>query len=365
MSQNPPRCPRKRLRPEAEAMKEGRAHGALGTRLSEEMATITMARVGAECLDNAVANQPFISRGRSLAELRRVTVGESDRAVVVAAGPSLHRNDPVRQLAGADFRGAVVATDSAIRYCLRNGTVPDLVVTLDPHAKRIVRWFGDPHLTQADLEADDYFARQDMDRAFADEMRANEEILELLERHGKGMRIALCTSSSQAVVQRAIDLGMDIYWWNPMLDDPALPDGQTHKLQTMNGLPAVNAGGNVGAACWMMAGEVLDKRHVALVGVDFSYYADTPYRSTQYYTEAVDLVGEENLDSFFIRVFNPHLGKWFYTDPAYHWYRKVFLEMAADASCSTYNCTEGGILFGDNVNFVPLSEFLSAATAGT
>ena len=50
--------------------------------------------------------------------------------------------------------------------------------------------------------------------------------------------------------------------------------------------------------------------------MDFSYYEDTPYKNTQYYYEAVDLVGENNLDAFFIRVYNPHLKQWFYTDPA-------------------------------------------------
>jgi hypothetical protein len=248
-----------------------------------------------------------------------------------------------------------------MRYLLRAGIVPDLVVTLDPHPKRIVRWFGDPDLKPENLGVDDYFARQDMDRAFADELRANEEILALLDRHGKGMRIALSTSASPAVVSRALACGMRIYWWNPMYDDPDMPGSVTRGLQAMNRLPCVNAGGNVGAACWMMAHAVLAKKHVGLAGMDFAYYCDTPYRNTQYYREAVALVGEEGLDSIYIRVFNPHLQQWFYTDPAYMWYRNVFLEMALEADCVTYNCTEGGILFGDNVRFVRLRDFLSGA----
>ena len=92
--------------------------------------------------------------------------------------------------------------------------------------------------------------------------------------------------------------------------------------------------------------------------MDFSYYDGTPYRNTQYYAEAVELVGEENLDSIFIAVHNPHLDARFYTDPAYYWYRQAFLEMAAEAACRTFNCTEGGILFGEGVEFVRLAEFL-------
>lgn len=334
--------------------------GELGLELVRNMDRLTLARIGAEGVENARRNLPHLGAGRSLAALRAETVGRGDRAIVVAAGPSLHRTAVADQLAAHRFDGAVIATDSAMRYCLRAGIVPDLVVTLDPHAKRIVRWFGDPELTQADLAADDYFSRQDMDRAFADEMRANEEILGLLERYGKRIRLALSTSASAAVVGRARACGMQIYWWNPMYDDPAQAGSVTRALQDLNRLPCVNAGGNVGAACWMMAHAVLGKKHVALTGVDFSYYADTPYRNTQYYREAVALVGEERLDSIYIRIFNPHLGAWFYTDPAYMWYRNVFLEMVPDADCVTYNCSEGGILFGDGVHFVPLREFLGS-----
>ena len=92
--------------------------------------------------------------------------------------------------------------------------------------------------------------------------------------------------------------------------------------------------------------------------MDFSYYWDTPYKNTQYYWDAVNLVGEANLDSIFIDIENPYLNKLFYTDPAYYWFKKAFLELAADADCITYNCTEGGILFGENINFAPLSTFL-------
>jgi hypothetical protein len=97
-----------------------------------------------------------------------------------------------------------------------------------------------------------------------------------------------------------------------------------------------------------------------LTGVDFSYYDGTPYPNTQYYREAVELVGEENLGSLFIRIHNPHLDQWFFTDPAYMWYRQCFLELVPDPDCQTYNCTEGGILFGPGIDFIPLSAFLDA-----
>lgn len=341
--------------PDGDLLREG---GDVCLRLLSRMDQMTWDRIGEESVENAQRNRAVLDKGRSIAALRGQQLGNDDSATVIAAGPSVKRQDPLSAIKQAKYDGAIVATDSAIYYCLRNGVVPDLVVTLDPHPTRIVRWFGDTSLGRDSLDGDDYFRRQDMDEAFSNELKVNEEILRLLDRYGKQMKIALSTSASEAVVTRAIETGMDIYWWNPMLDDPDDEDSITRELQALNGLPCINGGGNVGAACWMISDVVLEKKRVALTGIDFSYYDGTPYENTQYYYECVNLVGEENLKDIFIRIHNPHLDAWFYTDPAYMWYREIFLEMAASASCKTYNCTEGGILFGNSVDFIPLAEFL-------
>lgn len=333
--------------------------GSIGLQLVQKMEELTWDRHGPMGVENARRNLSVKDRGASLAALRREQIGEGDSAVVIAAGPSMKLNDPAKLLLERDYKGAVITTESALLYCLRQGLVPDLTVTLDPHATRIVRWFGDPHLCDDKLSADDYFARQDMDQAFADEKAANREILELLNKHGPKIRIALSTSASKAVVDRVLETGMKIYWWNPMFDDPDKPGSITAELMAANGFPCVNAGGNVGSAAWMMAGEALGKLKVAVTGMDFSYYSETPYEKTQYYKEAAALVGVENLDSIFIRIFNPHINAWFYTDPAYMWYRESLLEMVGEADYQTFNCTDGGILFGDKVTVCPLAEFLS------
>jgi hypothetical protein len=337
--------------------------GEIGERLVADMVSITSDRITELAMSNARDNLVHLRHGVSLRDLPAEFDVPATDAVVLAAGPSLHRKNVADTLIAERYDGAIITTDSGLRYCLKHGIVPSLVVTLDPHPTRIVRWFGDPNLTQADLASDDYFSRQDMDRNFADEMRANDEILALLDRYGSRIRLALSTSASPAVVKRAVATGMRIYWWNPMLDDPDDRGGATRALYAMNRLPCLNAGGNVGTACWMISHAVLGHKHVALTGVDFSYYDETPYEATQYYHEAVALVGRDRLDSLFMRVFNPHTGGWFYTDPAYMWYRNSFLELVRDADCATYNCTEGGILFGERIEFVPLRQFLRQVPA--
>lgn len=331
----------------------------LGQQFVSQMTGITRDRIQDEALNNARNNLAAIRQGNSIKKLLDIPMGEGDKAIILAAGPSLKRNKVAEQLLQSRFNGAIIATESAMLYCLRKGIIPHLVVTVDPHPKRIVRWFGDPQLTEADLKADDYFQRQDLDSSFADAMRVNDEILELLNRYGKQMRIATSSSASTAVVQRAHETGMEVFWWNPMFDDPDDEAGVTRQLQQENKLPSVNAGGNVGSAAWMMANAVLNKSRIAVTGMDFGYYAETPYRNTQYYYEVLALVGEERLDEVYMHVYNPYLQQWFYTDPAYMWYRNCFLSMAEEAQCKTYNCTEGGILFGDAIRFESLAHFLA------
>lgn len=333
------------------------APGELARRLMPDMARITDARIGEAAYANAVANQSWLGHGRSIAKLRGETFGKSNRAVIVAAGPSLHRTESLRRLADTPFDGVVVTTDSGVLRCLRHGIVPDLVVTVDPHDPSIVRWFGDPELEAPDPD-DDYFRRQDMDDLFRDEVRTNREIMTLMAEYGSRLRIAMSTSAGPRVVKRAVECGMDIYWFNPMFDDPDEAGSRSRALMAANRLPCINCGGNVGSACWMIADAVLGVPEVALLGVDFSYYDGTPYYNTQYYHEAIDLVGEENIDALYVRMFNPHVGRWFYTDPAYLWFREVFGQMLQEASCRTWNCTEGGILFGDGILCASIEDFV-------
>jgi len=336
-----------------------RLSGSLGNKLVDNMQQMTLDRIGDLGLENADKNLKKIQSGKSIKDLRNTDIAKIDKSVIIAAGPSIKRNNPVGVLKSSEYAGNIVATDSALYYCLKNGITPDLIVTLDPHPTRIVRWLGDPALTEDKLKADDYFTRQDMDTDFSAQLETNEAIIKLLDKEGNKIKIALSSSSSEAVVNRVIGIGMDIYWWNPMYDDPEQKNSVTMKLFKSNNLPCLNAGGNVGAACWMMCDSVLDSKKVALTGMDFAYYADTPFEKTQYYHEAVALVGKENLDSIYIPLFNPITKTWFYSDPAYMWYKKILLEMISDGDCDTYNCTGGGIVFGDGINFCELEIFIN------
>lgn len=339
----------------------------LAERLAASMNRHTLDRIGALALDNARANADDARRGPSITRLREVALGEGDAAVVIAAGPSLHRQDTARILKDSGFKGTIVATESAMAWCLRNGMKPHVVVTVDPHPDRIVRWFGDPKLDEDALARDDYFSRQDMDPAFRhNQLEQNRHLVDLVDRHGHDIHICVSSSASQAVVSRCRQARMPTYWFNPVLDDYDLPDSLTRRVRALNGKPCLNAGGNVGTACWVVAHAVLGKKNIALLGMDFGYYGDTTYKETQYHTELVDLLGEDRVGEAFHHVHNPFVDKEFFTDPAYYWYREVFLEMAAEAAAdgvATCNCSGGGILFGPGIDWSSFADFVARTGA--
>jgi hypothetical protein len=337
----------------------------LGRAISASLGPITLSKVSEVGFANARANASRIASGQNIAALRRTPLARGRDALVIAAGPSLHRFETAPIIRESTFRGTIIATDSSMSWCLRNGIVPDLVVTLDPDATRIIRWFGDPLLDDEALRRDDYHARQDMDPRFREEqLESNAELLSLVDEYGPSIRIAISSSASEAVAKRVEQSRMASYWWNPMYDDFDARESLTRRIREMNDLPCVNAGGNVGSACWVFAHAVLGKTRVGLVGVDFSYYDDTPYERTQYYHEIVALVGHERLDEVYVRIHNPYVRQDFFTDPAYLWYRDSFLEMAQTASCETYNCTGGGILFGPGIHWSGLADFLASCVDG-
>lgn len=331
----------------------------LGRRIASRLSEATFERVAAVGVENAAANRPRI--GRSLLELGDAPLGEGDAAVVVGAGASLQRRRSLERLAATRFTGTVVAADGALGACLRSGIVPHVVVCVDPHRERIIRWFGDPLMVAS--PEDDYFRRQEMDPVHArDEVAANRELIGLVDKHGPSIRIAIATSASPAIADRCQTAGMELFWWNPMYDDYEKAESVSRRLHEANGLPCLNGGGNVGTAAWVIAHSVLGRRRVGLLGLDFSYPPGTPYERTQYYPELRELLGDRFAEAY-VSLENP-LGETWFCDPAYCWFRDVFLEMAASAGCETVNCTEGGILFGPGIRVASVERFVEECRHG-
>lgn len=309
-------------------------------------------------LRHAERNLPHLKK--SIRDLPAPTGAKAASALVISAGPSLRKRGMIRRILDSKFAGTVVAIDASMTACLREGLVPDYVLTLDPHPTRMVRWFGD-HDLEEHTKNDDYFARQDLDVAFRTRQRdTNAANIELVDRHGPSLKVVTASSAPPSVVERLEGAKCDVYWWNPLVDDPRKPDSLTRRLYEINKLPAFNTGGNVGSAAWVFAATRLKIPRIGVLGMDLGYYDDLPRSMTQTYYELLKHNGgdETGLEEYFTEFTFPLTGEKFYTDPVYFWYRKNLLQLLDQAPCKTFNCTEGGTLFGPGIECVRLEDFV-------
>lgn len=203
--------------------------------------------------------------------------------------------------------------------------------------------------------------RQDLDAAFRrNSARQNEENIALVNEFGPQSKAIVAATAPPNVVARLNDARMDAYWWNPLVDNPKSENSLTRQLFEINRLPCLNTGGNVGTASWVFAAVALAIPAVGLVGMDLGYYADTPREETQTYYELIaHLGGKEGLEECFVDFTFPLTGELFYTDPTYYWYRRNFLDLVKRSAARTFNCTEGGVLFGEGVTCSTLDNFLT------
>lgn len=278
-------------------------------------------------------------------------------ALVISAGPSLHRNKSLEVIKKSNFNGHLIAADGTLGHCLRNGIIPDYVLTVDPHPHRIIRWFGDTHLSKR--PEDDYFRRQDLDPALNKcEVERNNELIRLVNLHGHKIKVIISTSVSPEITARCLEAGCQLYWWNPLYDDFDNPKSYSKRIYKITQkTPCMVTGGNCGTSAWVFAHAVLGSPVIIMVGMDLSYPPGTTVDKTQYYDILCELF-PDNPEYGLIKVHNPHLRKSCFTDPAYYWYAQSFLQLAKLADCKTYNCTEGGIVFGKGVEFTELSKTL-------
>ncbi len=315
----------------------------------------TLKKTASVGLKHARENASYIKK--TIRDLRTEAGLPGQAALVISAGPSLHKKKSLQTVSKAGFGGCVVAADGALGHCLRNNIIPDYVLTVDPDPHRIIRWFGDPRLSER--PKDDYFLRQDLEPALNSEEKArNRELIDLVNLQGPKIKLIISTSSSPELARRCMEAGMELYWWNPIYDDYEKEDSLTKQLFELNKAPCMVTGGNVGSSAWVFAHSILKRSTVVLVGMDFSYAPGTNVRNTQYYDILMEII-PDHPEAGLIEVYNPYLKETWLTDPAYFWYTRNFLGMAPQAACKTYNCTEGGILFGEGVEFAGLAETLS------
>ena len=315
-------------------------------------------------LRQAARNRPFVEK--SIRDLPKRSGPKQASCIIVSAGPSVRRKKSIRRIKASQYQGSIIAVDGAYVACLEEGLFPDFVMAMDPHPTRVVRWFGDPNLEKNSVN-DDYFKRQDLDVEFRNNAtEKNQRNIDWVNRYACRSNVIACTVlHTETVVARMHEAKFPLYWWNPLVDDPENKNSLTKQLYDINPVACLNTGGTVGNAAWVFAHDILQIPSIALVGMDYGYYGDTPIEQTQTYYELKDHVEkEEDLKKCFISYTFPLTGERFYTDPTYFWYRQNLLELLEGSKSVTVNCTEGGTLIDDRVPAVSLDQYLKDFSNG-
>ena len=325
-------------------------------KLAGEITSIGLQWHADAIVENSKWNKQFISK--SIKDVPKPQGDKAASAIVISAGPSLYKNNILARIKDSGYRGSIIAIDGSYVRCIKAGLEPDYVLTLDPHPTRIVRWFGDPDF-ERNMKGDDYFSRQDLDIAFRNNsIEENRRNICLVDQHGKGAKLIICSAAPKNVVERTRSVGFDAHWWAPLVDSPDQPDSLTRAMVRETRLPAMNTGGTVGTAAWVFALTALRIPKIAVVGMDLGYYkVDTTYFQTQTYHRLKEMVGEEGIHEYFPEFVYPGTGEVFYTDPTYYWYRSNMLDLISASRTTVFNCTGGGTLIGPGVECMEVQNF--------
>ncbi|MBI2027723.1 MAG: DUF115 domain-containing protein [Deltaproteobacteria bacterium] len=329
------------------------------SRIVDEMPQTGKKTHAAVIVKHAKFNQPYVRQ--NLNHLKPLPLIKSQSAIVVSAGPSVRRKKSLEKIKKSNYQGTVICVDGSYIACLQAGIIPDFVLSLDPHPTRMVRWFGDPHFLEH-IQNDDYFDRQDLNIEFRNNSLAqNEKNIALVNKLAPQTIAIVSTTTPENMRQRILEAQFPCFWWNPLVDDPSHPKSLTRKLYDINPIPCLNTGGNVGTSAWVFACEILKIPKIALVGMDFGYYEETPFEQTQTYYELLARIPRQEKISECFKYFKfPLTKEIFYIDPPYYWYRNNFLDLFPLSKSETLNCTEGGTLFHEKMLCTHLESFLKS-----
>lgn len=263
-------------------------------------------------------------------------------AIVVGRGPSLFQHGHLQMLHEAiekgEYKGMVIASDGGLIPCLENGVVPDVVVSVDG-APTIKKWFDHP----------------------------------LVHQYGKNIKWIASVTIHHSVYLAGRAAGMTVYWFMPTFDDWRQIESWTRLERLLsttpeypNGIPAMNSGGNAGAAAWIVAMEIFKRSPIALIGIDFGYPEGTPIEQTHYYDKMLEEAkGDVNLiKKAYPQFYHPTFKTKAYVDFIFYHYRQAFIQMQKETALwyrlygGTVNCTEGGTLFGYGIKCMTFKDFL-------
>lgn len=269
-------------------------------------------------LNNILENEKRFGFTNTIREIKIKNL----KSIVLAAGPESKKSSEDFKVINKNRKNiTIIACDGALSTLSKNNCMPDIIVSVDG----------------AKIIADFY--------------KNSKEMLD-------GTTVILATSIHPDVVEQCIEGGAKIKWVQPFFNF------DSHKEYFRKGIPSIKMGGNVGTASYLITSLVLKANHIGLIGIEFAWSDETPYSSTQYYDELMDVLDKkyEEVEKHFVHIKNQRDGKTYIADPVYYAYflmlKEIWDELPLEIKEKTHNLTKAGILDLNNLKSTNIEEFM-------
>jgi len=231
-------------------------------------------------------------------------------AVVIAAGPSLHDNNNLELLCDSSFykdkKGIIVTTGHTLKDCINAGVVPNYMVLVD-----------------------------------SDEIEA--DWIDIGEKYMKDIKAILAPSIHPKVLERWKG---EKYFYMSHIPGRTIPNVQAVLEGLFPMFTVFDGGSNVGCISWNIA-RYIGCNQIALLGLDFSFKADTPLHETPYY--GAFRRSYKSDEEMFKKAYRMHTHSFFktncFTDSMFDNFMKtsvfLFKEAKKLEGLETINCSPG------------------------
>ena len=298
-----------------------------------------------EWVQNFSLNLPNIWNESSAKDISTCTsdFDKNSSAIVIGRGPAINRYDHLKLLAESDYTGNIICCDGKLVDALKAGVTPDkfpkfFVTTIEPYPEVKVH-YEDP----------------------------------IIDEFGSKIKGIFTVLSNPETVEKARESGINIHWLHTLFDynEGKKSFNQISALMIraknhVNGLPAIQTGGNVGTSSWFIGWKILKCSTIALIGINHGWEEDDSWETIishgNYYdvTKGIDR-NSPAFKKLFKKIHNPDFNCNCILDPLFQFYSTAFKEFISRSPnwLTTINATEGGSIFGEKITSMKFKEFLN------
>ena len=300
-----------------------------------------------EWVTNFSINLPHIWKELSASTLtpntKKIARKDKQSAIVIGRGPSINRLNHLKLLSESNYKGTIVCCDGKLADALKAGITPEkfpkfYVVTIDPYANI------KKHYQHS-----------------------------IVKEYGSKIKGIFTVISNPDSVNTAREAGIKIHWIHSLFDynegEKSFNKISALMIRAKNDehrLPGIQTGGNVGTASWFISWQILRCNIISLLGINHGWEEEDSWDTIihhNYKSEILEGVSQNSpvFKKLYPKIFNPDFKKYCIMDPLFQFYSmalKEFIERSPKW-VKTINSTEGGSIFGERIQSMKFSKFLS------